>query len=172
MSDEGTTLAPISFTFEYAGHGWADASISDGEVTHYMSPSYLATDPLFELIRATVEVLRCEGEVRAGWLYEPGEDFWLLRREGDILHITILRLEDSLGLEYLNRLSSRAKSQFSTTCDVWKFAAKVRLAASRMIAQAEAEWEYDPASVLQTAEYRALCALLEEHKEERRRAKS
>lgn len=60
MSDAETALSPISFTFAYAGNGWADAAISDGETTYSMYPSYVPTDP-FALGFSAASETRCEG---------------------------------------------------------------------------------------------------------------
>lgn len=106
MSDDSHTLSPISFTYEYAGHGWGRASISDGVTTYYMDPSYVPADPLFGLIAAVVEVLTHGGEAECTWDYEPAADRWILRRDGDTFHIT----------------TDRGELRFSTTCDLWKFA--------------------------------------------------
>ena len=57
MADAGKELAPITFRFEYRRHGWAEASISAGKTTYEMVPSYVPTDPLFELVRAVARLL-------------------------------------------------------------------------------------------------------------------
>ena len=39
MSNEQTdSLSPITFTFEYTGHGWAHAAVSDGVTTYCKRP--------------------------------------------------------------------------------------------------------------------------------------
>jgi hypothetical protein len=75
-----------------------------------------------------------------------------LRRDGDTLHIIIQ--------------GERGEVRFSTTCGLWKFAAKVRLAVSRL-APVDEQY-YDPTGAQRSPEYRALCTFLEEHKRARR----
>lgn len=159
MSADEESVSPISFTFEYAGHGWARSSISDGAATYYMAPSYVLNDPLFDLVHAVVEVLTYGGTASCAWHYEPAVDRWTLRREGDRLHLAIRVGRGFPGLDWPDEGGA---VQFAATFDLWKFAAKVRLAASRLTPTSESYW--DPSSVQRTGEYRTLCTLLEAHK--------
>lgn len=163
MAERGEPLSPISFIYEYLRHGWAHASISDGNATYDMIPSYVPTDPLFVLVHAVVEVLRYGSDARCSWFYEPATDQWMLRREDDTLHITIRR--EKYGFSHPSWPEEGGKVEFTTSCDLWKFAAKVRLAVSRMVPVEEQEHNYGPASVQQTVEYRALCVFVDERKE-------
>jgi hypothetical protein len=54
--------------------------------------------------------------------------------------------------------------RFAARCDLWQFAGKVRLAASRLTPVDETEYDYAPSGVQRTAEYQALCTFLDEHK--------
>ncbi len=58
MGSEQTIRTRVNFVYEYAGHGWARTSISNGTDTYSMEPSYVLYDPLFELLHAVVEILR------------------------------------------------------------------------------------------------------------------
>jgi hypothetical protein len=169
MSARGASTSPIRFVYNYLRHGRARAAISDGNFTYNMEPSYVPIDPLFALMRAVVEVLRYGGDARCSWFYEPdidswfyesATDQWTLHREGDTLQITIRRV----GGRHPGWPAEGGTVKFAALCDVWKFAAKIRLAASRMVPVHEQEHNYDPASVQRTGEYRALCAFLDEHK--------
>src|SRR5258706_3217438 len=84
MSDSGESVFPISFTYECLRHGWAHASISDGNTIYDMTPSYVPTDPLFALMHAVVEVLRYSGDARCSWFYESATDHWTLSRRQTI----------------------------------------------------------------------------------------
>jgi hypothetical protein len=164
-------LSPIRFTYDYARNGWAHASISDSAATYYMVPSYVPTDPLFELVRALVEVLRYGSAAGCTWFYEPAEDRWTLRREVDTLHIAI---RVGRGYSRPDWPEEGGEVRFAARCDLWQFAGKVRLAASRLVPVDETEYDYNSSAVQRTAEYRALCAFLEEHKRavrDRRRAR-
>lgn len=164
MAGEESALSPISFRFEYTGHGWAHATISDGVTTYEMSPSYVPQDPLFALIAAIDRVLAYGGEAECSWQYEPPADRWTLSRDGDTLHIVIRGVDD--GFSRPNWPSERGTPSFSATCDVWAFAARARTAASRL--RPAGESYHEPTRVRETPEYRALCAHLERHKRERR----
>ncbi len=131
-----------------------------------MTPSYVPTDPLFALMHAVVEVLRYSGDARCSWFYEPATDQWTLHRESDTLQITIRSTGD--GFSRLDWPAEGGNVEFAVICDLWKFAAKVRLAVTRMVPVEEHEHNYDPSSAQRTAEYRALCACLDEHKESQR----
>jgi hypothetical protein len=162
MADEETgRLSPISFRYEYAGQGWARTWLSDGVTTLSMDPSYVPNDPLFDLVAAVDHVLTYGGEAGCTWNYEPAADRWTLRRDGDRLHLTIRGVRD--GFSRPNWWpTERGEVRFSMVCDLWKFAAKVRLAVSRL--EPVEERYHDPTGVQRTPEYRALCASLEEYK--------
>jgi hypothetical protein len=157
MEDKySAVVSPINFTYIYRGHGCAEASISTDTTTYGMDLSYVLGDPLLALLQALVAVLRYGGEASCEWLYEPARDRWVLRRESDHLLITIT------GFAVPDRLVDWSELRFAARCDLWKFAAKVRLAASRLAPAEDQEW--DPTSVQRTAEYQALCDFLEERK--------
>jgi hypothetical protein len=168
MFDAGDTPSPISFTYKYEGHGMALASISNGAVAYDMRPSYGLGDPLFVLVRAVVQALRNGAEVTGcEWWYEPAVDRWMLRREGDSVHITIRRMRDrhpnpNLDIWSPARfwLSGTGEVRFTATGDLWTFAAHVRRAVNRL----KPAEEDDPTWPRRTAEYRALCDFLDEHK--------
>lgn len=164
MSDNEDSLSPIHFTYTYVGHGWAEAWISDGVTEYRMDPSYVPQNPLFVLIAAVDKVLTYGAEADCVWSYEPAEDRWLLQREGDRLHISIRGVRD--GFSELNWSRARGEVRFTTTCDVWAFAHKVQLAVSRL--KPEADDLRDPTRVKDSAEYRVLCALLDEYKQRQR----
>ena len=160
MADERAILSPVNFVYEYAGHGWARASISNGADTYTVDPSYVPTDPLFELLRALMQILRYGGDAGCEWFYEPAADRWALHREGNSLRIVICGVRD--GFSRPNWPFEAGELKFTATYDLWKFAAKVRLAVSRMTPVEEQY--HDPTGVQRTAEYRALCNFLEEQK--------
>lgn len=125
-----------------------------------MEPSYSPDDPLFALVHAVVDVLSYGGESTCTWFYEPAEDRWWLRRESDTLHIRIATIAQ--GFRRPRSPGDRSDDKFATTCDLWRFATKVRLAASRMKSVTN---DYDDPTLIQrSAEYRALCTHLDEHK--------
>ena len=150
-------LSPIEFRFEYAGHGWGIASISDGITIYDMEPSYVE-DPLFGLVAAIDNVLSYGEEAVCTWDYEPITDDWLLRRDGDVLHITI-QGERRWPPDY-------GGVHFSTTVPPRRFAAKLRTAVSRL-QPVEESYSITLTGVQNTPEYRVLCTFLDEHKRAR-----
>jgi hypothetical protein len=149
----------LSFTFEYQGHGWALASMSDGAVTHCMHASYALGDPLFVLVQAVVAILR-NGDEATGcvWWYEPALDRWTLQREDDSVHVTIRRRDHALPSLSLWSpakiwLSEAGELKFTATGGIWTFAAQVRRAVNRL----QPEEGDDPTWPRGTAEYWALC---------------
>jgi hypothetical protein len=166
MSDAGDMPSPISFTYEYEGHGRALVSISDGVVTYDMRPSYALGDPLYLLLQAVVKLLRIGDDVTGcEWWYEPALDRWALRRDGDSIHITIRRIGHAFpSLDVWSPakvwLSEVGELKFAVTGDLWAFAAQVRRAVNLL----RAVEEDDPTWPRTRAEYRALCDYLDEHK--------
>lgn len=140
---------------------WVDIFFSDGSTWWFFSVSSLLGDPLQALMSALVEMLRYnESEAISRWWNEPQEIRWVLRREGDSLHIRVIELPDfastPLASEHVTDV------YFETAVNFWKFAQRVRLAASR-VSQAPVSdppryksFEGDP-------EYQVLCRYLAEH---------
>ncbi len=135
---EHSKLPTLTFDYEYVGRGWAEARISDGVNSCSFAPSYVLNDPLGELVEAVAALLRGEQEARCRWWNEPSEARWILRREGDALRISVLYFRDFQVTVNRPQIAESGKTaEFSTVCDFWKFAAKVRLYASRFIASTE-----------------------------------
>jgi hypothetical protein len=159
-----TFLPAVTFDYAYGRHSWAEAHIADDINEYWFTASYVLSDPLFDLVRAITPLLRQDGTARCRWWNEPSEDRWVLRREGDALIISILWLRYFQINDYLlERSDSHGKEGFSTMCNFWKFAAKVRLSASRFIAHEKQQgrhvtWE-------NRTEYRYLEATLEQRKQ-------
>lgn len=169
MSTAGDTLQPINFTYAYQGHGWAQASISNGPDIHDMFPSYVAGDPLFLLVQALVGILRNASEdTGCEWFYEPAVDRWCLHRQGETLHITIrgrrhgYPRSDTSSPAWFWSAPNAGEIQFTTRCDLWAFATQVREAVRQLRPKGENDLT-NPRWVRQTAETRALRGYLDEH---------
>ncbi len=74
-------------------HGWATASISDGESTVEMAVSYL-TDALRDLARAAREVLGGLPEATFLFCQEPGGHRFFVSREGDLVRVRAFRFDE------------------------------------------------------------------------------
>jgi hypothetical protein len=86
------------FVFEYrlTKYGWADARIADDESEYgYLAASYLS-DALAALLDAVALTVEGAEEARCSWDDEPGEQRFVLRRDGDFLVLRILRF-DAIG---------------------------------------------------------------------------
>lgn len=132
----GDFLPSVVFEYEYSKQGWAEAHIADDSNEYWFAPSFALGDPLFELVRAISLLLYADGTTRCRWFNEPSEDRWVLRRTSDALSISILWLRHYQTNDYHMEFSdSSGRKEFSTICDFWKFAARIRLFASRSIAR-------------------------------------
>ena len=77
-------------------HGWATASISDGEATVETDVSYLS-DALGDLARAARGILRGMPEAAFRFQQEPGEHRFVVSREDDGVRVTVYRLSDTFS---------------------------------------------------------------------------
>lgn len=157
----------VAFSYRPDPFGWVNAYIADGTNAMYFVVSCILGDPLLDLMSALSELLHYGGVTRCRWYWEPAESRWILRREGEMLNITILGFHDML---YAER-EGHGKVEFATTCDLCRFVTKVRLVASRVATDDEyraygtlgkerhAVPRYD-----QTPEFHALGRFLEERK--------
>jgi hypothetical protein len=155
-------LGRMDFIVQYnAKARWVDIFFSDGSAWWYFSVSSILGDPLQALISALVAILRYDEPVAfARWWNEPQEIRWVLRRDGDLLHIEVVELPDFARSPLASERVT--DTYFETTVDFWKFAQRVRLAASRVGQTPVGDppryksFEADP-------EYQALCDYLAEH---------
>lgn len=152
----------VDLVYQY-GHDMCCAEVffSDGSAWWCFYPSNLMGDALQQLISAFVAILRYDVPVAfARWWNEPQEIRWVLRRDGDSLHIEVVELPDFARAPLANERVTH--TYFETTVNFWKFAQRVRLAASRVAQTPIGDppryktFETDP-------EYQALCHYLAEH---------
>ena len=109
---------------------WVEIFFSDSSAWWCFSVSSILGDPLQALISALVAILRYGEPVAfARWWNEPQEIRWVLRRDGDSLHIKVVELPDFARTPLANERVT--DTYFETTVAFWKFAQRVRLAASR-----------------------------------------
>lgn len=154
MSVDDTEGYPLRFGYTLTSRERSEWYLSDGEHGIHLAPSHVLGDPLALLLEALAEVLLVSGEARCRWFEEPGETRWLLRRDGDHLHITILAFRHFIPPES----DELGEVLFSRTCNLWKFTARACLFASRVAASEGGEW------MGRYRQYHELRALLEERK--------
>ena len=152
----------LTFTFEpyTCMQGCGSAYISDGvSEAHVFCSCTFGGSPLLELVSAVAR-LRLYEESRCEWSIDfPKEYVWFLRRESNFLHIAIQGL-----LENSEEEGRWKKKSFSITCDLWKFATKLRRECNRLMARWDAEKKHGGDWLRQSKEYQALCEFIEEHK--------
>jgi hypothetical protein len=110
-------LSRIWFTYKLVGAGWARVLVSNGGQGVEMMPSYIS-DALGDLTWAVVKLLEGSPQQIFEWWDEPGRWRWMLSRQGDVLDLLILRLEDrSNSLE-----NERGNVFFHESCKLRRFA--------------------------------------------------
>ena len=107
----------IAFSYKLTGHGWADATISDGVTEAQLTASYLS-DALRDLVEAVVSLMQGADRAMCLWLGEPWEHHWILERQGDDVGVTIVWFDYPCS----QSLNERGKVIFSTRCGLRKFA--------------------------------------------------
>ncbi len=157
-------LPVLIFDYSYQGQGWGEAHISDGLKSYGFAPSYVLNDPLYELTKAIAGLLCGEKETRCRWFEEPSELRWVLKRDEEELDISILSFPGfQPTINHPEIVERDREPEFSTVCDFWRFAARLRVHASRFLANEMARkdgygyWSNTP-------EYQTLCTSLEERK--------
>jgi hypothetical protein len=124
--------------------------------------------PISYLVNALEKMLNYESEGCCTWWgFDLGGAYRLIfNRTGDALHVQVLWFRDPPASEFLDE---GGNLEFSTTCDLWKFAAKLRLEESRIgTGQEESQLKLKPQpkqrQVYRVPGYKTLEEFLEEHK--------
>jgi hypothetical protein len=153
MPDEPVQLAKISLTYRRDTDAPETMTLSDGasEVALYLSPLG-GMSMLLENIDVLLQLIPYGGELVYFW--EGDQDYyrWRFQLDGDILHIQVNQLGESL---------------FSATCSFWQFAAKLRLCASCLAATEDALRQHGGDWVRRDIGYQQLSALLDARKSTR-----
>jgi hypothetical protein len=90
-------------------HGWATATLSDGDNSIEVTASYL-TDALGDLSRAVIALLRGASNARVVWAEEPGEYHWVFDRLDDRVALRVLW--------FLNRASTVSDERGTTVFNI------------------------------------------------------
>ena len=86
----------LRLDYELHEHGWASASVGNGETTITFDASYLS-DALGDLARAACAVLRGSPESRCAFEQEPGEHRLLFVRAGQVIRVTLERFHETFS---------------------------------------------------------------------------
>lgn len=138
----------VTFRYELAGFGWADAFLSDGTNSVEIPASYIC-DALGDFSEAVVRLLS-EDRSACGWLEEPGFAAWSFARTDLDLLITVEWL-DEWPDEQTDLLTSdpqqrHGKKLFSGTTDLLSFVTQVEQSLQKILDTLgkegyEKEWE-------------------------------
>ena len=150
-----------SFTYELPNRHFVKVTLSDGESTIYLYPSFLI-DPLALLIGAIISLLKGVEEMHFDWYDEPGTWRWKLRRTSEGLKINILRFDVS----HAPPSDEKGELEFSGKFDLLRFAVLVRGALRQLLNEHSMKgykelWSYD----FPMSEYRKLDELIKEEKQ-------
>ena len=86
----------LRLDYELHEHGWASASVGDGETTITFDVSYLS-DAFGDLARAARAVLRGVPESKCAFEQEPGEHRLLFVRAGPVIRVTLERFHETFS---------------------------------------------------------------------------
>jgi hypothetical protein len=92
----------IDLSIKLVGRGWAEATISDGEIETKIISSYLS-DGLKELILSFTIIFEGAINTSFSWQNEPGEFQWFLSIESDYISIKIIIHEKNFNLKNINK---------------------------------------------------------------------
>jgi hypothetical protein len=90
----------IDILYILAPHGWSTCILYIGGITHLLCISHVFGDPLYDLISATISILKGTSEVEFTWWDEPGGNRWKIVRNREKHHqvvITITEFSSSYG---------------------------------------------------------------------------
>jgi hypothetical protein len=79
----------VEFSFELAGHGWGEATLSDGE-RHVVIPASYLSDVLSELLTMVRSLLEGALDAACRWKLEPGEYRWSVTCEDGWASLKVL----------------------------------------------------------------------------------
>jgi hypothetical protein len=99
-------------------HGWATASISDGDAAIEADVSYLG-DGLGDLARAARGILRGLPEATFSFQQEPGEHRFVVSREDDRVRIAVYRFAETFSRARLGEpviIAECSLREFATEC--------------------------------------------------------
>lgn len=86
----------LSLSYTLNEHGWATASIGNGDITIDLGVSFLS-DGLGDLARAARGILRGLPEASFSLMQEPGEHRFLVSRQGDRVRVNAYRFSDTFS---------------------------------------------------------------------------
>ena len=110
--------------------GWADVLVADGATELRMTISRVGDSELVgDLVNAAIGALRGRSESRFGWMDEPGEWTWLIRRRGDRVEVEVMFFEEWRETWHDERAGARV---FHASVPVAAFARAALRAADRV----------------------------------------
>jgi hypothetical protein len=138
-------MGEVSVSLDPAGQGWINLTLSVGDDSFVMEWLNDTTDVVGNLVRATVQIATGGYDAQVRFDREPNELRMLLewRWEGppgqNVFRIRVLEFPDY----YSDSPPEAGEERFCVACDLVKFASGVRLAAARLLADADADGHLD-----------------------------
>jgi hypothetical protein len=159
----------IRFTYALLGPAFREARVTDGggqEVALYPGP---LSDPLAELTWGVAALLLGAETHTVVWQDEPGEWRWLLVREGDAVHVTLLRFEETFS----RKPDTAGRCLFEATDTLASFAGQVKSQLQALLETHGVEGYRELAGqAFPLYTYERLANLTRERKRSRRRTRS
>lgn len=154
MAEEEAKLAKIAITYRREPDGAVVLILSDGMASATLYPSPLGrTDLLLNLIAALLRLIPYQGDLEYDWWGDETIYHWRFHLAGNRIRV---EANDWDGAPI-----------FAATCDVWQFAAKLRLCASRLATTEDARRAHGGDWVRADIGYQQLCARLDARKSAR-----
>jgi hypothetical protein len=90
----------IDILYVLEPHGWSTCTLYVGDLTYKFDISHVFSEPIYDAIEATIQILKGASEVEFIWWGEPGGNRWTIVRNRDRQHqvkIVITEFSASYG---------------------------------------------------------------------------
>lgn len=124
-------LVKLVFRYKLTSPSMAEAYFADSQGDVRLEIWNITPDPLGDLLRALLTVLRGTGEGRCNWETDPGQSRLLFHRREDMVSITILGFE----VTFSTAADQAGAILFRTEYPLIRFANKVRNELRRLLGE-------------------------------------
>jgi hypothetical protein len=97
----------IDILYSLQPHGWSTCILYIGDITHSIdSISHVFGDPMYDLVSATISIIKGASEVEFIWWHEPGGTQWKIDRDRERQHhirILVTEFPSSYGESIKNK---------------------------------------------------------------------
>jgi hypothetical protein len=98
--DKRSDRDDIDILYILQPHGWSTCILYVGDTIHTFHISHVFGDPIYDVIEATIQILKGASEVEFIWWDEPGGTRWKIVRNQDRQHqisIVVMEFPSSYG---------------------------------------------------------------------------